>query len=184
MRGSSCAPSRMLARCRVAGTRWRIYLFEQQAFFCIYLQITMFGGGSSVDKLTADLQRRNVKIDQLESTINKLNTDLAAAKKDVLDLRKASAEMAWTRGIPCGLNKSPEPHPRVSAGKNHQGGKIPRIGGCQREDDQRLEATQPGSNDIRQPPRCLEAGAEQPPDEGGLVHTGRMHQKSALHTAT
>lgn len=50
----------------------------------------MFRSSPGVEQLSNELQKKNRQIDMLDSTINKLNTDMEAFKKQVADLRKVS----------------------------------------------------------------------------------------------
>jgi prefoldin subunit 5 len=48
----------------------------------------MFRSSPGVEQLSAELQKKSRQIDMLDSTINKLNTDIVAFKTQVGDLRK------------------------------------------------------------------------------------------------
>ena len=50
--------------------------------------IKMFRSSPGVEQLSAELQKKNRQIDMLDSTINKLNTETEAFKKQIADLRK------------------------------------------------------------------------------------------------
>lgn len=44
-----------------------------------------------VEKLGQELQKKSRQIDMLETTINKLNNDLEASKKQITDLKKVGS---------------------------------------------------------------------------------------------
>ena len=59
----------------------------------------MFSQSPSMDKLAAEVQKKSRQIDMLDSTINKMNTDFEAAKKQIADLKKVGAPAARTRSL-------------------------------------------------------------------------------------
>ena len=55
----------------------------------------MFRNSPGVEQLSAELQKKSRQIDMLDSTINKLNTDIAAFKTQVADLRKVRDSLSF-----------------------------------------------------------------------------------------
>ena len=53
----------------------------------------MFSSNSqSIEKLQSEVLKKSRQVDMLDSTINKLNTELDASKKQITDLKKVGLE--------------------------------------------------------------------------------------------
>jgi hypothetical protein len=49
-------------------------------------------GGNSVEKLSAELSKKTVQMDMMETTLNKIKEELEQSRKLVVDLRKVGVD--------------------------------------------------------------------------------------------
>ena len=67
----------------------------------------MFNRGANVDQLAQELKRWTLKYDQLEGSKNKIDSELEAVQKQVLDIKKVRNWVLVRRLKPLGLGAAP-----------------------------------------------------------------------------